>query len=196
MKVLICSRHFPKWHPKAGQPTYFVEQILSSILPRPLSVGLHEFPAAARGYINDFMVIDGLQKNHTIRPGSRFKVGEMVSLRIWSDKPYRSKQIEFAQVEVKKVWSIEINNRFGAASFEVVINGVIYSQLHYGNDKDVNKPGLIMLAKNDGLELDDFTSWFEMHPKKTGLRFAGQIVCWSDSIEYGTPSLHTEKNKS
>lgn len=196
MKVLTFSRHFPQGHSKQGQPTYFIEQTLNVILPRGINniINRDDINPAILPLINDFILLDGAtQKHHTIRTGSRFKPGDMASLRVWSDKPYRSKQIEFAQVEVKKTALIEINNRFGGASFEVVIDGKIYGQLHYGNDKDQNKNGLILLAKNDGLELDDFVSWFEIHPKKTGLRFTGQFIFWSDSIEYGKPSTVTEK---
>ena len=30
-KVITVSRTFPDYHPKAGQPTYFVEQILNAL---------------------------------------------------------------------------------------------------------------------------------------------------------------------
>lgn len=187
MKVLTFSRHFPKGHPRAAQPTFFVEQILNAILPRGANgiINRDDIKPEVLPYINDFVLLDGTTyKHHTIRAGNRWKVGDMASLRIWSGVPRRSKQVEFAQVEVKKTWDVEINNRFGAASFEVVINGVIYGQLHYGNNNDINKAGLITIAKNDGTELDDFINWFEIHPKKTGLRFTGQIICWSDIIDY------------
>jgi len=187
MKVLTFSTTFPKGHPRIGQPTYFIEQILNSILPRGENgiINRDDIAPEILPFINDFVLLDGqLQKHHTIRAGSRWKAGDMASLRIWSGKPYQSKQIEFAQVEVKRVWSIEINNRFGAASFEVVINGTIYGQLHFGNDKDQNEAGLITLAKNDGLELQDFVDWFEIHPKKKEAVFKGQVICWATKISY------------
>lgn len=168
MKVLTFSRFFPKSHPRAGDDTFFVEQILNSIFPRPLSVGLDEFPPAARDYINDFMVIDGSRvKHHTIRAGARFSPGETISLRVWSDKPYRSKQIEFAQVEVKKVWK-----------FEIIEDG------YFLDGKVLSYDQLKEVAKNDGLEADDFECWFAYHPKKQGSYFTGQIISWSDKIDY------------
>lgn len=30
-KVITFSRQFPSYHPKAGQPTYFVEKVLRSV---------------------------------------------------------------------------------------------------------------------------------------------------------------------
>jgi hypothetical protein len=181
MKVLTFSKQFQKGHPKAGQPTFFVEKVMACLADRIPNWTMYDSFVQYDwyAYYNCTM-----PKGHTIRAGNRFKPGDMASLRIWSGLPYRSKQIEFAQVEVKKTWDIEINNRFGAASLEVVINGVIYGQLHYGYDKNVNEAGLVELSKNDGLELRDFIDWFEMHPKKTGLRFAGQIICWSPSVNY------------
>ncbi len=188
MKVLTFSRHFPKGHPKAGQPTWFVEQVLNVILPRPLSIGLSEFPAAARDYINDFFVIDGqLKKHHTIRAGNRWKVGDMASLRVWSDKPYRSKQIEFAQVEVKKVWDFVLR--------PIKENGEINT---YGfiNEDLVTEQLAKEIANNDGLLVEDFDSWFCPDGTKFILSlpiFTGQIICWSDKIDYtGKPDLNNQ----
>lgn len=72
MKVLTVSRNFLKGHPRAGQPTYFVKQILEG------------------------------KKLHTIRANEKgaFKDGETISLRWWSGKPYRSSQVEFMQVRI------------------------------------------------------------------------------------------------
>jgi hypothetical protein len=171
MKVLTFSRQFPKGHPKAGQPTFFVEQSLNSIMPRGENgiINRSDINPEILPLINDFVLLDGgTRKHHTIRAGNRFKVGDMASLRVWSDKPYRSKQIEFAQVEVKKVWPITI------------IVDEIFNPIYSGN---ILIP-TCQLAKNDGLECDDFVKWFMIHPKKAGSIFTGQIISWSDSIEY------------
>lgn len=180
MKVLTFSIHFPKGHPKAGQPTYFIEQTLNVILPRGANniINRDDISPSILPLINDFVLLDGTtQKHHTIRVGNRFSPGDMASLRVWSDKPYRSKQIEFAQVEVKKVWPITI------------IVDDIFNPIYSG---DVLIP-TCQIAKNDGLECDDFVKWFMIHPKKTGSIFTGQIIAWSDSIEYGKPLPLTEK---
>lgn len=168
MKYIMCSRHFPKGHPKAGEETWFVEKILSVILrSEGRKLDLDNINPAIRPLVNDFFIMDGeCNKHHTIRAGSRWKVGDMVSLRVWSDKPYRSKQIEFAQVEVKKVWSIEISYFWWVG----------YNILEHEE--------VVALAKNDGLAYDDFIAWFAMHPKKKDEVFKGQIICWSDAIEY------------
>lgn len=163
MKVLTFSRHFPKGHPRAGQPTHFVEKIeacLADIIPgweMSKSFTLHEWEP----YYSCTM-----PKHHTIRAGSRFKVGDMVSLRVWSGAPYRSKQVEFAQVEVKKTWDIEIN---------------AYWWIGY---RIIEHDEVIALAKNDGLSYEDFIAWFAIHPKKKEQVFTGQIICWDESIGY------------
>ena len=76
--VITVSRYFPQTHERAGQPTYFIEQILSG------------------------------QKIHTIRGSfelwsKRIKEVQdgkaILSLRYWSGKPYNSKQVEFKQLD-------------------------------------------------------------------------------------------------
>ena len=176
MKIITFSRQFPKGHPNAGQPTFFIEKVLLGLLENgQISIskcvelareaGLDKnhpmyYIDTLRGYDCSFL------KYHTIRSGSRFKPGDWASLRVWSDKPYRSKQIEFAQVEVKKVWSVEINEFW-------FIDGEIFEH-----------DSVIDLAANDGLLYYDFISWFKIHPKKSDDVFKGQIICWSSGIEY------------
>lgn len=176
MKVLTCSRFFPKGHPRQGEETWFVEKILSVILRNADGiVNLDDINPAIRSLVNDFFIIGGdYFKHHTIRAGNRFKAGDMASLRVWSDKPYRSKQIEFAQVEVKKVWDFVISD--GNYSIDTIEQGSFIP------DCELEK-----LATNDGLNVDDFWSWFSIHPKATGANFKGQIICWSGQIEYGKP---------
>lgn len=174
MKVLTFARHFPAGHCRKGEPTYFVEQILNAVMPRGVN-GIIDRNAIDRkvlDIINDFVILDGrLEKHHTIRAGARFKPGDMASLRVWSNKPYRSKQIEFAQVEVKKVWVVRIE--FSKDIIWVQINGGMRTYA-FQNE----------LAKNDGLELQDFIDWFKGHPKKGSEVFTGQIICWSPHITY------------
>jgi hypothetical protein len=162
MKVLTFSRHYPKGHPKVGTETNFPEKIMACLADNIPNWTMKD----------DFVLYDWyayynctMLKHHTIRSGSRFKPGDMASLRVWSGVPYRSKQIEFAQVEVKKVWKIEISEFW-------FLNGCI-----------MEHDQVIELAKNDGLAYDDFVSWFNIHPKKKDV-FRGQVISWNSSIEY------------
>lgn len=195
MKYIMCSRVFPKGHPKAGSPTFFVEQILNVILPRGVNgiVNRDDISPAILPYLNDFVLLDGEQrKHHTIRAGSRFKPGNMVSLRVWSDKPYRSKQIEFAQVEVKKTWDFKLRPVKVHDAREVRVYGFI-------NEILVTDTMAKEIARNDGLTIEDFDSWFCPEGTRFILNlpfFTGQIICWDDNVEYGKPSLVTENENN
>lgn len=183
MRVLTMSRFFPKGHPKAGQPTHFVEAICNSFrgvdyaLPLDfLKCSAHDLFPQKDQYM-EALSYQGTTKHTTIRAGERFKPGDMASLRVWSDKPYRSKQIEFAKVEVVKTWSFEIKP-MDLRYVGYFLNGSFMGMF----DKfDIS---LQSIAANDGLSIEDFISWFAIHPKKKGAEFRGQIVCWSSEISY------------
>ena len=166
-KVITFSRQFPSYHPKAGQPTHFVEKIYNEI---GIKIGITkdsgDIPMGIHSLVNDFFLLDGQsKKKHTIRKGSRFKVGEKFSPRIWSGLPYKSKQIIIApDIEVKKVYNIELVVRGDFKEF------VLWNQTK-------SPISLNEVAQNDGLNLTDFLSWF---PKP----FQGQIICWSDDVYY------------
>lgn len=181
MKVLTVSRFFPAGHPKAGQPTWFVPKIWNGLRNQDYSL-----PESITKYVpnisqllsnDDYLEAMTIReiKLTTIRAGNRFKPGDMVSLRVWSEKPYRSKQIEFAQVEVKRTISVTIH-----------VDEFLSSWV----GENTNKPNswnllpLCEVAKNDGLQCDDFVNWFKIHPKKNGDSFIGQIIIWSPCINY------------
>lgn len=154
MRVITFSQHFPAGHPRAGAATDFVDKILAC---------LEGWDAPVPKY-------------HTIRAGNRWEVGDKASLRVWSGQPYRSKQVEFAQVEVVK-------------TFKIVREGLLW----WVDNQPVISTQLERVAHNDGLSVSDFLSWFEMHPKKNGPVFSGQVICWSDSIDYSFKPAELEK---
>lgn len=151
----MVSRVFPAHHPRKGEPTEFVEKIWEALEPWAY-VG--RYRAALPNEYDKFETNEFDKKLHTIRAGSRWQAGDMASLRVWSDKPYRSKQIEFAQVEVKRVYPVDIY--FTGGEMRVMIDGNIH------NNRE-------LIAKNDGLELGDFYGWFQKP-------MDGQIICWGD----------------
>lgn len=163
MKVITFSSVFPKNHPREGKPTFFVDQIMLQ-----LGYNINTMPEAVRPLINDFYVLDGSSfKKHTIRAGNRWKAGNAISARVWSGAPYRSKQIEFAQLTIKKLWQFEISES------DYWINGC-----------PLGFDALTKVAANDGLSRDDFESWFAIHPKKNQKSFKGQIICWDENLTY------------
>ena len=180
-KVIIFSRQFPKYHPKAGQPTYFVEKIWEVIgLPeKEYSFNLPD------EYCN-FLRKDSAEiwaKYHTIRAGNRWIVGDKFSPRVWSGKPYKSKNIIFAKdIEIKKTWKFEIKCERNSEMRDD------YSNFIYIDKKLVMENDYLKLAKNDGLTEKDFCDWFNIESRgeefKKPMFFSGQIICWNEKIVY------------
>lgn len=168
-RVLTFSRFFPAYHPKAGQPTFFVEKLWESIYLD--NVGWDGFwPLVNSGNGFDIGLHGKYQpKHHTIRSGNRWKAGDKFSPRVWSSKPYQSKQIIIApDIEINNVWSFDLLNRNGQAI--PIINGV-----------ERKTEMLLKLAINDGLDMFDLLDWFKF-PKQQLTDF--QIICWSQEVNY------------
>lgn len=143
-----------------NKPTHFVEKIRKSLC-------LEE---------NNFKA-----KKHTIRADEKdlWKVGRNIHFII-NNRTSNRKQ--FAPLTpVISTQKIEMNNRFGYSSFEVLIDGKIFAQRHYGNDKDVNYQGLEELAINDGFDcVADFVKYFESQ-MINGI-FKGKLIHWTDIL--------------
>lgn len=165
MKVLTFSQYFPKIHPKAGQQTYFREKIWAGLADKVEGFKIPD-------EITDWdwhQYYNAYPKWHTIRAGNRWKVGDKFSPRIWSGKPYASKQIEFAPpIEIKKIWT-----------FEMDPCGVYSIDGYYVLEEKANE----LLAKNDGLTDYDMQFWFMPNIDKPK-EFKGQILCWNESVDY------------
>lgn len=165
-KVITFSQKFPSYHPKAGQPTYFVEAFYKSLFVMKC------LPKELEESFNHEVFFNGMTKHHTVRSGNRFKKGDFFSPRVWGTDvnpksgksgAYHSKQIILSHdTEIKNVWDIEINE-----ATEISINGKFIS---YGWE--------VELANNDGLSWQEFNDWFVKLP------FKGQIICWNDAVYY------------
>lgn len=181
-KVLILSRVFPKYHPKAGKPTDFVEQFWNSFNFKLnnddeliYSFDLFDLqfvnPKLKHGFIlSDFrktlknQVTLKSKKRYTIRKGNRFKKGDFFSPRVWSNKPYNSKQIIIDDDrEVLETFEIKITK-----DHQIYINDIWHCAYGSGAYND--------LAENDGLRPEDFKAWFNNLP------FEGQIICWNQDV--------------
>ena len=165
-KVITFSQKFPSYHPKAGQPTYFVEAFYKSLFVMKC------LPKELEESFNHEVFLNGMTKHHTVRSGNRFKKGDFFSPRVWGTDvnpksgksgAYHSKQIILSHdTEIMNVWDIEINE-----ATEISINGKFIS---YGWE--------VELANNDGLSWQEFNDWFVKLP------FKGQIICWNDAVFY------------
>lgn len=178
---MTFSRVFPSYHPRKGEKTYFVEKVLRSLYGNKPIDNYEEILANANGGIagketllSDFFFsldwgMEHSPKHHTIRAGNRFKVGDKFSPRVWSGKPYASKQIIIApDIEVKKVWDIKIEG------YCIWINKETFSTCKINDNVE-------RLALNDGLSSIDMHNWFNVKNAKI---FSGQIICWNENINY------------
>lgn len=147
--VLTLSQNFPATHPRKGQPTGFAEN---------LAFKTHlELDKTIGGYRN----VQG-SKLHTIRANyplwaKRFEQinrGEAcLSIRQWTGKPYRSKQVEIARLTKADGIGIQEliykkENRLSPERYTI-------------EDCEIDTS---MLAENDGLTLADWEAWFS-NPK-------------------------------
>ena len=125
--VLIVSKQFPKTHSRSGESTGFVENI------RKL-------------FSSECKKIHTLRSNYNLwrKRGEEINLGEAIlSIRYWSEKPYRSKQIEICQLRKIGIEKLEQPDNFVFAP----ISG-----------KMINWD---TVAENDGLSFYDFCDWFK-----------------------------------
>src|SRR5581483_8638457 len=91
--------------------TYFVEKIWRDYLDKsspmfPYWMSRHEKMLG----ISIRNCYDFKPKLHTVRKGKRWKAGDFFSPRVWSDRPYASKQVVIApDIKLERVADIEIS---------------------------------------------------------------------------------------
>ena len=153
--VAMISRTYPAYHPRKGQPTYFVEKIQLALNL------LVEMP--------DYLLIDLDPKIHTFRgnlPLWQKRIKEVqegraiLSLRYWSGSPYNyqrdgSKPIEFAQLN--KDSGIGIQEAIYESDFDMPFCGMAIRC----EDEMFRDFPFYQTAENDGLLQKDFADWFE-----------------------------------
>jgi hypothetical protein len=120
------------------------------------------------------------EKKHTLRCNYEYwkkridqvNAGKAIlSVRYWSDLPYKSKQIEIKQF---KKGEIDYQSTIVTSNADVVLivtDGMLSNRSL--NDKEIST-----LAKNDGLTLPEFKNWF----KKGALN--GIIIHFTNDFKY------------
>ena len=130
----MLSQTFPAKHPRHGEPTFFKDKIHAAITH------------------ND----EYWNKLHTMRSNydlwsKRFqKIYEgkaCLSLRVWSGKPYHSKQIEIARLTKE--------DGIGLQRLEFY-NGCLQQPI-LSSGRTINAE---LVAKNDGLPFESWKDWF------------------------------------
>lgn len=172
-RVTTFSTVFPKMHSRAGEPTYFEEKIWSGLL-RMDSFFYAQFlpwhddedPTKFNALYMKLKTFE--PKYHTIRQGNRWKVGDDMDMRVWTGKPYRSKQrmiVPDCVVPIVKVWNI-----------------AKVGEMFIFDHHIINTSILPTIAQNDGLSVQNFYHWFERCGKYK--RWEGQIISWCKDIAY------------
>lgn len=140
--VLTVSRNFPKTHKRAGDRTFFPEMILTALMGYEKGHGLKE-------------------KLHTIRANYElWKKREkeiiegkaILSIRHWSEKPYRSKQVEICKLDKIGVQQITVKD---------VDNDGLICSFSFDASTNICHAGVNTIARNDGLSPNDFKEWFK-----------------------------------
>lgn len=131
--VITLSKYFLAMHKRAGEETNFKEKFLNG------------------------------EKIHTIRANyplweKRIKEVQegraVLSIRQWTGKPYRSKQVEIA--------TLTAEDEIGVQAARIVAG--IYLKIIFGENFEhyfVSEEERTLLAKNDGLSLEDWKGWFK-----------------------------------
>lgn len=159
--VLTVSRVFPCTHKRKGERTNFVCKILHTINFNESGVDLYRICSNECETSCFRRLID--PKLHTIRANyelwakriEQVQKGEAIlSIRYWSGKPYQSKQVEICQLDKDSGISVQKITFFESD---------IYCPYAYGLDGISNEPvyNVSLIAKNDGLSLEDFKEWFK-----------------------------------
>lgn len=205
-KVITFSRVFPAYHPKKGEPTYFVEAILTQ-LGIDYKIGnyfarlVENNPEISPSFLTHFfdsLKRDVSPKSHTIRAHKNpLKVGEYINPVCWAGKPYNKTkegywQIKFApDIEIKKTFEFKTTTEqdskesdWSFISLNKKHHYTIYSDEYLDQKiKDI--------AKNDGFtNTKDFFDWFDLNRTKKQILedepkvFEGNIICWNNLIVY------------
>lgn len=141
--VLMISEHFPVSHIRYGEPTKLVDKLLKQ-----------KIHTIRENYEN------WVKRAELINSGNAF-----LSVRHWSGRPYRSRQVEIARISTIAIQKLVMSYSFA--------DGTITACVEDRELKDIN-----ILSHNDGLALDDFRSWFYSKEDK----FNGVIIHFTNLL--------------
>lgn len=155
--VITLSKRFPAGHIRAGEPTYFKEQMHNAVLAAAGLSACDCCDYATRDCDTcGYKVENFRKKRHTIRanyPLWAKRIAEVergdacLSIRQWTGIPYRSKQVEIARLTKDDVVGIQ----------ELIFDDI---DEFYCLTPDGYIPRAD-IARNDGLSLEDWRSWFK-----------------------------------
>lgn len=154
--VLMLSEVFPKTHSRAGQPTYFKYKFVlgqgcpNCTTPQDLSgMNISECNGCVRAC--SFPKLHTIRANYPLwekRIKEVYEGRAMLSVRQWTGTPYRSKQVEIANLTAENgvgIQLMELTNDFT----ECIIGNQHYSY--------------VSVAEKDGLHPADWLDWFDRY---------------------------------
>lgn len=146
--VIMVSRIFPKYHPRAGQYTGFAEKILSGDKKHTIRANFDYWEKAITEIMNGIACL---------------------SVRDWTGTPYRSEQKEITRLSYYDAISVQPLD-----FIEVIMTpqSVLWKKDRKGFDRIYQSAvsDLKIIAANDGLSWEDFQAWF--HPYDLSKRMA------------------------
>lgn len=154
--VITLSRHFLANHKRAGEETHFKEKFLlgqscpDCASPQDLSgINISDCNSCVRAC--SFPKLHTIRANYPLWEKRIKEVQEgraVLSIRQWTGKPYRSKQVEIATLTAGSgvgIQLMELTNDFA----ECIIGDHHHSY--------------VTVAKNDGLHPADWIEWFSAY---------------------------------
>jgi hypothetical protein len=183
MKQIMFSRFFPAGHPRAKEPTRFIEGICiaSEGFDSPFLQDL--LPVLPELETHFWSLVDFPKKNCTIRAGKRWKERDVFQPKVWSGRPYFSKTIPFGKpLKIKDVFDVKIKLVEGKMQLEIPIPWVP-GLIHIANE---GTSWFNRFVSNDGFsDPQDFVNWFKPRLKKQP-EINAQIIAWNDIPEITT----------
>ncbi len=135
--VITLSKVFPATHKRRGELTEFLEKFLNG-----------------QTGTDDFKKLHTIRANYTLWEKRIVDVqrGEAVlSVRQWSGRPYMSKQTPIATLTAEDGVGLQ-------QLTDIDTNAYCFYPCVRIDKRDIDK---VLVAKNDGLSLDDWRSWFK-----------------------------------
>jgi len=155
--VLLVSRTFPKGHKRKGEKTFFVEKIFNELTGGycyMICKSKNDCKLCSFEKYSNEIKLHTCRRNYELWAKRIKEVQEgkaILSLRYWSGEPYRTKQIEFAQLDKDSGVGVQkLLFRINDLLYPIAGDGIWFSVLNLEN-----------LSKNDGLSIDDFKDWFK-----------------------------------
>lgn len=158
--VITLSQVFPATHPRKGQPTYFKEKLHNALLwEKGENVGYALNPSYAVPQDHPQMKLHTIRANYPLwhKRFAQIEAGKAIlSVRVWSGKPYASKQIEIARLTKEDGIGLQALEFYLGCLQQPILSSGITIRAE-------------TLAQNDGLSYSDWGAWFEKYDKSKPL---------------------------